>query len=52
LSKSQKQSEVDHVFSEGSNALYLVIQVICPECNKLVRLMYLGGKGELRKLKP
>jgi hypothetical protein len=45
-------SEVDRVFSEGTNALYLVVQMICPECNKLVRLMYLGGKGKLRKLNP
>jgi hypothetical protein len=48
----KKTSEVDRVFSEGTNAVYLVIQGICPECNKLFRLVLLTSGGELKKVNP
>jgi hypothetical protein len=51
-SKRKKQSEVDRVFSEGTNAIYLVLQGICPECNKLFRLVLLTSGSDLRKVNP
>ena len=38
--------EITDAFVEGDPALYMVIQLVCPECNKLVRVSLLtGGKN-------
>ena len=42
------KEDVDACFNEGENALYIVIQLICPECNKIVRLTFLADSKSMR----
>jgi len=48
--QTKPMSDVDKAFSEGTNALYIVLQMMCPECNKLVRVSLLTN--EMSKVKP
>lgn len=43
-----KKSEINAAFQEGENALYLLIQLICPECNKLVRVSFLADSKSMK----